>query len=343
MVTEEYAPFIDQLSLMIDRPSRNRPVYARTSDLRMDGVRFDLVRLEPPFGTSVNLPHVALFYFVMQGSAWLEAPGQIDGPLEVTTGMAVSMEHGRHHVWRHSRPEGRDLPARDPDIASFADDLAPDTTYLLMGRIAQKNVPLNSVSDDFIAIPPHTEPYSTILKRVAALIAAELAMPQADRAAVERRAAEIIVIQLVRFGLEALRPEMGQLPLRAAHDERILRALTAFYEDPARSWRVQDLADAAGLSRSAFAARFHALIGEPPLSCINRLRMQRAAAALHTGPRTIADIAQSVGFRSDAAFIRAFRRHFGTTPGNWREVDRETPEEAAPARQNQSGQDTDSP
>jgi len=318
MVTEEYASFIDQPSLMIDPPSRNRPTYARTSDLRMDGVRFDLVRLEPPFGTSVNLPDVSLFYFMMQGSAWLEAPGRINGPLEVTAGMAISMERGRQHIWRCNRPERRDIPSRDPDIANFADHLAPDTTYLLMGRIAQKNVPLNSVSDDFIAIPPHSEPYSTILKRVAELIAAELATPQVDREAVERRAAEIIVIQLVRFGLDSLRPEMGQLPLRAAHDERILRSLTAFYEDPARTWHVRDLADAAGLSRSAFAARFHGLIGEPPLSCINRLRMQRAAASLRAGRQTISHIAQSVGFHSDAAFIRAFRRHFGMTPGRWR-------------------------
>ena len=205
---------------MIDPSSRSRPAYARTSDLRMDGVRFDLVRLEPPFGTSVNAPDVSLFYFMLQGSAWLEAPGRINGPLEVTTGMAISMEYGRQHVWRCSRPERRDIPSRDPDIASFADDLAPDTTYLLMGRISQKNVPLNSVSDDFIAIPPHTEPYSTILKRVVDLIAAELATPQVDREAVERRAAEIIVIQLVRFGLDSLMPEMGSLPLRAAHDER---------------------------------------------------------------------------------------------------------------------------
>ncbi len=304
----------------------------------MDGVRFDLVRLEPPFSTAVDVPHASLFYFVMQGSAWLEAPNRLDTPLEITEGTAITMEHGRHHVWRH-RPQVRpDIPSTDLDLAPFAEALAPGATYLLMGRIAQKNVPLSSGGDDFIIIPANTEPYSTILRRVASLLSAELATPQMDREAVERRAAEIIVIQLVRFGLDVLSPEMGQLPLRAARDERILRALTAFYEDPARAWRVRDLADKAGLSRTAFSARFHALIGEPPLQCINRLRMQRAAASLRIGRRTIADIAQSVGFHSDAAFIRAFRRHFGTTPGHWRRDAPEAPQEGAPMPQNQGRQ-----
>lgn len=139
---------------------------------------------------------------------------------------------------------------------------------------------------------------------------------------ITRRFAEVILLQLIAFARSKLWP--GPLPARdVLHDEFLLRAMTAFFADPSASWTVASLAQAAGLSRAAFAERFGKAFGEPPLRVINRMRLQQASDMLLRSNASLSDIAGEIGFGSAAAFVRAFTRQFGKTPGQWRKQGRQ--------------------
>jgi AraC-like DNA-binding protein len=91
------------------------------------------------------------------------------------------------------------------------------------------------------------------------------------------------------------------------------------HSDPARKWTADDLAREAGSSRTVLAERFNALLGRPPIDYVTSWRIQLAADRLRDGGDAIAAIAADVGYESEAAFSRAFKRETGLTPGRWRD------------------------
>jgi AraC-like DNA-binding protein len=106
--------------------------------------------------------------------------------------------------------------------------------------------------------------------------------------------------------------------LTAAMDPAVGPVLSAIHRDPTRDWSVDDLAALASLSRSAFATRFAALLGQPPVAYVHRQRLDRAAHLLASTTESVARIATRVGYTSDAAFSRAFTRAYGESPRTWR-------------------------
>jgi AraC-like DNA-binding protein len=120
----------------------------------------------------------------------------------------------------------------------------------------------------------------------------------------------------------ALRDDSGSATspgwLKGLSDPFIAKALGALHDVPARPWTVEVLARHAGLSRAAFAARFCELVGEPPMHYLYALRMQRAGQMLREGKNGLGQIAEAVGYRSEAAFCAAFKRHAGVSPGQFR-------------------------
>ena len=127
----------------------------------------------------------------------------------------------------------------------------------------------------------------------------------------------VLFIQAVRTYLDGDAPcRRGWL--RALQDPPVSRALAAIHQDPAAPWTVERLASEAGLSRAGFAARFCDLVGEPPMRYVTRWRMYRAGHLLRTEPLTLADVAERVGYRSEAAFSRVFKRWMPSAPGAYR-------------------------
>jgi AraC-like DNA-binding protein len=124
--------------------------------------------------------------------------------------------------------------------------------------------------------------------------------------------------------IEALRRYMEQLPAEArgwlagARDRSVGAALALMHQQPHRSWTVAELAAEAGASRSLFAERFVQFLGEPPLTYLARWRLQLAARRLQTTQKSILHIAMDVGYESQAAFNRAFKREFGLPPAQYR-------------------------
>jgi AraC-like DNA-binding protein len=134
-----------------------------------------------------------------------------------------------------------------------------------------------------------------------------------------RIGAELIATRLadVLF-VEILRRSQLQGPLipflAALSDPATLLALEALHGDPGRSWQVDELAQIAGLSRTAFSERFHELVGEPPLRYLRAWRLLTARQALRSRADPISTVARKAGYGSNSGFRRAFRRFFGHTP-----------------------------
>lgn len=106
--------------------------------------------------------------------------------------------------------------------------------------------------------------------------------------------------------------------LSALKDPSLLRALARIHAEPGIAWTVEGLAREAGLSRAAFARRFAAEVGEPPLAYLTRWRMGIAARLLHVSEASIAELAGRVGYESEFAFSRAFKRNRGLAPAVFR-------------------------
>jgi AraC-like DNA-binding protein len=105
----------------------------------------------------------------------------------------------------------------------------------------------------------------------------------------------------------------------ALKDPIVGRTLQCVHGDPARRWTVDDLARKAGTSRTVLAERFHALIGQAPMEYVTSWRMQLAADRIRNGRDSLSTIGAEVGYESEAAFNRAFKREKGVTPGRWRD------------------------
>jgi AraC-like DNA-binding protein len=105
-------------------------------------------------------------------------------------------------------------------------------------------------------------------------------------------------------------------------DPQIGRAIALIHRDPAREWTLASLAGEVAMSRSAFAARFTELVGEPAMSYVARWRMHVAVDALEEQSATVGELAARLGYRSEAAFARAFKRVIGKPPGAVRRASR---------------------
>ena len=131
--------------------------------------------------------------------------------------------------------------------------------------------------------------------------------------------------------MEFLRRHVARLPagstgwLAALNDPIVGRALQLVHTSPARRWTAEDLAREAGSSRTVLAERFNLLLGRPPIDYVTSWRIQLAADRLRNGPESIGSIAADVGYESEAAFSRAFKREIGMTPGRWRQGESDSP------------------
>jgi AraC-like DNA-binding protein len=115
----------------------------------------------------------------------------------------------------------------------------------------------------------------------------------------------------------ALKSERHEGWLRAIFDPQIGTALSAVHDKVDNLWTVGSLAEAAGMSRSAFAIRFKELLGQTPLEYVTEWRMQKGMQLLERRDRKLLDVARAVGYESDAAFSKAFKRVVGYSPGEY--------------------------
>jgi len=148
----------------------------------------------------------------------------------------------------------------------------------------------------------------------------EATVPGPGNRAVLARLAELLFMEVVRWHLRYF-SDGRRGWLAALNDAQIGRAITSLHAEPARSWTVDELAHSVAMSRAAFANRFVELVGEPPMQYLAGWRMHLARRMLRDTTLTIGAVAGRVGYESEAAFNRAFRRIVGTPPATWRRTE----------------------
>jgi AraC-like DNA-binding protein len=163
-------------------------------------------------------------------------------------------------------------------------------------------------------VEPSSSPQLDWMQSTLRLMAVEARELRPGGEAVITRLGDILVVQAIRSWLETdAAARTGWLG--ALQDRQIGRALALIHREPSRAWTVASLADELAMSRSAFAARFTELVDEPVMQYVTRWRMQVAVNSLKEEGATVAELAHRLGYRSEAAFARAFKRVIGVPPG----------------------------
>lgn len=153
------------------------------------------------------------------------------------------------------------------------------------------------------------------LKSTLDQLSAEYLSQRPGSAVVVNRLTEVVIVELIRmnFGRAGNEGFVGAL-----FDAPVSRALSLLHAEPQRPWTLDSLAGAVALSRAAFAKRFKERVGQTMFEYLTTLRMQRAQALLRETARPLQDVAARVGYDSDLAFAKAFKRLVGTTPTRYR-------------------------
>jgi len=175
-----------------------------------------------------------------------------------------------------------------------------------------------------LAALPHTihvsssgaETTAGLLRTLVTLALRETAAMRAGGENVLARVSELLFVETIRWYLEAL-PTAETGWLAGVRDADVGRAIAAMHAEPAHPWTVETLARHVGLSRSILAERFTSLVSQPPMQYLALWRMQLASRRLLDGDQ-VNDVAAAVGYESEAAFSRAFKKLVGTSPGAWK-------------------------
>jgi AraC-like DNA-binding protein len=273
---------------------------------------------------SPDSERLVLFHLVTEGRAIARTDGHDDLALEA--GDIVVFPHGDAHEMWHGRTTRRFPGAR----------LLPK---LEKGELATEkwggNGPVTRIVCGYLGCERHAE--SLFLAGLPAILKANVrdspagawvesairhcvdgpASRQAGRLAVLAKLAEALFVETLCRYMDDLPPGRTGW-LAGARDPAVGRALALLHREPARAWTLPDLARAVGASRTALAERFAQLMGEPPLAYLARWRLQLGARRLLDTNWKVLRVAQDVGYESEAAFSRAFRRSFGVPPGRYR-------------------------
>jgi AraC-like DNA-binding protein len=169
----------------------------------------------------------------------------------------------------------------------------------------------------FIKIHIRGEPDGTWIESSIRQLVRECASGRAGHQVLLSKMAEALFIEALRRYMERLPPEQTGW-LAAARDPVVGAVLALFHRKPCHPWTIAQLSGEVGASRSVIAERFVRFLGEPPLTYLARWRLQLAARLLQTTRRTVMQLALDVGYESEAAFNRAFKREFGLPPAQYR-------------------------
>jgi AraC-like DNA-binding protein len=322
----------------VDWPSAADPLGEALHLLDLRGAFYGRAEFTAPFGLEMPpFEGYLWFHITTRGSFMLEAPGA--EPLRLRAGELSLLPHGEGHRLR-SEPG-----TPTPGIFELTREQLSDRYDILRHGGGGERIDmvcgavrfdhpvarrLLAVLPRIITIDPGRHPGQLEwLNSSLRLMALEAEAVRPGGETVITRLSDVLVVQALRAWLES-DPAARSGWLGALRDPQIGRAISLIHRQPGHDWTVAALAGHVAMSRSAFAARFTELVGEPAMSYVTRWRMHLAAAALRDEGATVAQLADRFGYRSEAAFARAFKRVVGSPPGA---VRREQPAEAAPARE----------
>ena len=301
--------------------------------VRLDGAFFYAVEAAEPWSveavaaeelTPRIMPaaeHLISYHVLTEGRCYAGLVGE--EPVELAAGDVIVFPQGDAHVMSSGRGVriGPDVhasaPARYPGTV-FLGDHGPRSASFVCGFLGCDRRPFNPL---LAALPRrmHMRGMSNAwLGGYTRQLTEESRLGRAGADCVLTRLAELMFIEVVRRYLDDLPP--GQTGwLAGLRDEMVGRVLTLLHARPGHPWTLADLAGEAASSRSSLAKRFAELVGQPPMQYLTQWRIQVAANALAQSGAKVATIGAEVGYDSEAAFSRAFKKATGLAPGAWRE------------------------
>jgi AraC-like DNA-binding protein len=302
---------------------------------------FGRMEMGAPWRLRVPARDYLSFYVVSTGEAWLELPDAHPahrGPLHLAEGDAVLLPRVSAHVLA-SAGAARAAPAefdyegcpRVPTGQAHRFGGDGEVTSLVAGHFAMGGARRNVLLDTLppaIHVPRGAPGVSPQLAGVVALILGESEAPGPGNRIVLGRLADLLFVHAIRYWIAT--EGASRCGMRAVADASIGAALRLMHGRYAEPWTLERLAAAVAMSRSAFAARFSELVGEPPLQYLARWRMTRAEQLLREGV-SVARVAEQVGYANPVAFSKAFARLRGTGPGTIRRRGRHAPAETLAA------------
>ncbi|GAA4767289.1 AraC family transcriptional regulator [Actinomycetospora chibensis] len=293
--------------------------------LRMSGTFYCSSDLRGPWGLRLpETPGCLWFHVVTSGTATIVVGDEV---VTLSPSDVVLLPRGEGHEMRSTDPPPRSPASNVLTLPhtwygeryatiTYGGDGAPTTMICGAVRLEHPMAErLVALMPDVVHVP--VSPLTARLHDTLRLIALEVEETRPGGEAVITRLADVLVVQMLRAWLSD-DPSARTGWLGALADPDIGRALALVHADPAHEWTVAGLARELALSRSTFAARFTALVGEPVMAYVTRWRMLVAHDRLRAGDTTVAAVAGAMGYRSEAAFSRAFRRVVGTSPGSVR-------------------------
>jgi len=272
-----------------------------------------------------RLRHISVFHLFVSGECTLElASGE---RREISGGDVLLMPFAdRHRFWKGNPTEiayGPDLVQPGPieGMMTVRYGGGGDETRVVCGFLESSEclfAPVfRSLPKVLIDRADNDEVGALIASTVREIVTrVDAAMPGSQM--MLGRLMELLFVEILRRYVARLPPDSTGW-LAALNDPVVGRALQLVHAAPARRWTADDLAREAGSSRTVLAERFNALLGKPPIEYVTGWRIQLAAERLRGGQESIASIAADVGYESEAAFNRAFKRVTGVTPGRWRD------------------------
>jgi AraC family transcriptional regulator, alkane utilization regulator len=272
---------------------------------------------------------IVSYHMITEGGCWASLPDDPDSAIYVAAGELLVVPQGEAHLLGSSLditpgPTGELL---ENQLRNSPGQLmvlnyggGGDRTRLVCGFLACDDTlsnPVLSALPRIFKVDMRNDPQSAWLESSLRFAAAEAAEWRVGSAIVLARLSELLFVEAVRRCIDAL-PSDRKGWLAGVGDRFVGRALALMHAQPAHSWTVDELARKAGLSRSALAQRFTQLLGQPPMQYLAHWRLQIAAQELRGGTKSLAAVADQVGYESEAAFNRAFKREFGMPPAGWR-------------------------
>ncbi len=269
--------------------------------MRVHGSVYFCDHLQAPWSMEFKDTTSASFHLVRRGECWVMSGEQTEclGP-----GDLVFIEPGRDHVLA-SQPPGQEPPSEA-------------RTLLLCGYCEftrETATPLLDIFPSLTIVREEELLKHPWLKSTLDQLSAEYLFQQPGAELVVNKLTEIVLVELIRINFG--RDEQGRF-VQALSDKRIGKALQHLHDKPGTAWTLEKMAEEVSMSRAAFAKRFKTLVGQPMFEYLTMLRVQRAKELLQETKLPLYEISSRVGYESDLAFTKTFKKHTGTTPTRYR-------------------------
>ena len=312
---------------MLDNSSKDAAAHPLTEMLRglkLEGVDYARCRMTAPWGLLFPAQAKAQFHFVAGRGCWLRTPDNIWVHLE--EGDAVLLPRGAEHALASS-PDAFPAPVENCHFEPVCSDILDTCSggnsdgeeTVLFGAGMTFN--LDSQHPLLLMMPELMQMHELAtdepaIPHLLEAMTAELALDRVGAGGMLTRLADVVAAALIRNWVEKGCGSEGWVA--AARDPGIGRVLAAIHRDPTKDWTVEALADVMHASRSAFALRFANVVGQTPARYVAQLRMQEAKQWLFRDRLKISVVARRLGYESEAAFSRAFKRIIGAPPSYFR-------------------------